>query len=45
VYVFTNARLIHRFNEPEKFAEWVAEIASEDEMEECIEFEDEQDGS
>ena len=40
VYVFTNARLIQKFKEPEKFAEWVAEIASDDEREKSIEFED-----
>ena len=41
VYVFTNSRLIQRFKEPEKFPEWVAEIASSDEEEEQIEFQDE----
>ncbi len=41
VYVFTNSRLIQRFKEPEKFAEWVQEIASDDEKEEDEEFEEE----
>ena len=43
VYVFTNAHLFQKFKEPEKFADWVAEIASNHEEEERIEFEDEQD--
>ena len=42
VYVFTNTRLTQKFKEPEKFAEWVAEVASDDEMEEREEFEDEE---
>ena len=39
VYVFTNSRLIQRFKEPEKFAEWVQEIASDDDVDEedCVE--------
>ena len=41
VYVFTNSRLIQRFKEPEKFPEWVAEIASDDEVEESVEYEEE----
>jgi hypothetical protein len=45
VYIFTNARLIQRFKAPEKFAEWIAEIASDDEDEEAIEYQDEEDES
>ena len=45
VYVFTNARLVQRFKEPENFAEWVAEIASDDEDEEAIEYQDAEDES
>ena len=41
VYVFSNVRLIEKFNAPEKFAEWVSEIASDDEDEEAVEFEEE----
>ena len=43
VYVFTNLRLIQGFKAPKKFPEWVGEIASDDEEEENIEFEDEED--
>ena len=42
VYVFTNARLIEKFKSPEKFAEWVSEIGSDDEDEDAIEFEEEE---
>jgi len=45
VYVFTNARLIQRFRAPEKFAEWVAEIASDDENEDGIDYQDEENES
>lgn len=40
VFVFTNARLIQKFGQPEKFPEWVTEIASDDENEDAIEFQD-----
>ena len=40
VFVFTNARLIQKFGQPEKFPEWVTEIASDDEKEDAIEFQD-----
>ena len=42
VYVFTNARLVQRTKAPEKFAEWVAEIASDDEEEDAIEYEEDE---
>ena len=40
VFVFTNTRLIQRFKKPEQFAEWVAEIASSDEDEDAVEYEE-----
>ncbi len=32
VFVFTNLRLMARFNQPEKFAEWVEEIDEEQQL-------------
>jgi hypothetical protein len=43
VFVFTNSRLIQKFKEPEKFAEWVQEIESDDENMDAEEFEEEDD--
>ena len=40
MYVFINVRLIGKFRAPEKFAEWVSDIASNDEDEEAVEFEE-----
>lgn len=40
--MFTNARLVQRFEAPEKCAEWVAEIASDDEEEDAIEYEEDE---
>ncbi|CAL8465879.1 g5415 [Coccomyxa elongata] len=43
VFVFTNSRLIQKFKEPERFAEWVQEIESDDENMDEEEFEEEED--
>ncbi|CAL8465875.1 g5411 [Coccomyxa elongata] len=43
VFVFTNSRLIQEFKEPERFAEWVQEIESDDENMDEEEFEEEED--
>ena len=32
VFVFSNLRLMARFNQPEKFAEWVEEIDEEQQL-------------
>lgn len=42
MYVFINARLIEKFKSPEKFAEWVSEIVSDDEDEDAIELKEEE---
>ena len=43
VYVFTNSRLIQKFKEPEKFAEWVQEIDGDHENQDEEDFEEEED--